>query len=503
MALQSPFNLESTISDSTKIEPNGYLDDHHKTQSMISLNNTSTIDVYSTMEDAKLYETINELNEKKLVKKLDLRIMPLFCLFYFADFLDRANIGNAAIAGLQADLKMSSTQLSTAISAFFITYIIFEIPSNIILERTNAAKWLSFIMFVWGLATLMTAFVKDFTGLFILRLILGAAESGYIPGILFLLSKVYKPQEFSIRVGILLTMATLSGVVSGPLTYLVSSWEGKNGLHGWQYLFITEGAPTVLLSIISYFFLFDDLNEVGWLTNEQKLLQEKRIMQHVDETIHSNSNTTLKTLSVALSDWKTWAFGIIFFLNSINLTSLGVFAPALISGFGFDMSTTQLLTAPPCVTATIGVLLGGYLGGKYNCRSPILAVGSIIVAAAYLCLYLLYDKWALYSTLLVVPIGIGLQASASLGWSALNYPDLTVRAVGVAAVIMIGNIGNIVASFLFKSSDAPRYAPAVLFNLVTAIVSGCLSGLTGLLLYRINRRLDSEPNDKDSFRYFY
>lgn len=157
-----------------------------------------------------------------------------------------------------------------------------------------------------------------------------AAESGYIPGILFLLSKVYTPHEFSIRVSLLLTMATLSGIVSGPLTYLVSLWDGVHGLHGWQYLFITEGVPTILLSIVSYFFLFDDLQTVSWLTNEQKELQKKRTGDQAKP--NSDHTATITVVCVVLIDWKTWAFGLIFFLNSIAITSFGVFSPMLISG---------------------------------------------------------------------------------------------------------------------------------------------------------------------------
>lgn len=161
-----------------------------------------------------------------------------------------------------------------------------------------------------------------------LKLLLRAAESGYIPGIMFLLSKVYKPQEFSFRVSILLTMATLSGLLSGPLTYAMSYFDGKNGMHDWQYLFIFEGVPTILLSGVSYFFLFDDLQKVKWLSVDQKLLQASRMENH---HIESNSPISWNTLKIVLVDWKTWAFAIVFLLNSINVTSLTVFSPVLIN----------------------------------------------------------------------------------------------------------------------------------------------------------------------------
>lgn len=232
---------------------------------------------------------------------------------------------------------------------------------------------------------------------------------------MFLLSKVYTPKEFSFRVGLLLTMATLSGLLSGPLTFAMSYFDGKNNMHDWQYLFIFEGVPTILLSVVSYFFLFDDLQKVEWLTVEQKLLQANRMHYHLQDSVRedgSDDPITLNTMKVVIFDWKTWAFAIVFFLNNINLVSMTVFSPTLIdgnllytknrpntyfithkSGFGFPTLTSQLLTAPPCAVATIGVLTGGYLTSKYNKRSPLLAGGSIIIAIGYLCLLTLTNKW--------------------------------------------------------------------------------------------------------------
>ena len=218
-----------------------------------------------------------------------------------------------------------------------------------------------------------------------------AAESGYIPGILFILSKVYTPNEFSVRVGVLLTMATLSGIVSGPLAYGVSFLDGRHGLNTWQYLFIVEGVPTIVLSAFSYVYLFDDLRDVSWLNAEQKLLQSDRMIPFATDT--DDNSVSMKDFKTALLDWKTGAFSIVFLLNSINVTSITVFSPTMIGGFGFSSLTSQLLTAPPCVVCTIGILLGGYLSARFECRSPILVIGSIIIAIGYGLLLILTDKW--------------------------------------------------------------------------------------------------------------
>jgi hypothetical protein len=141
------------------------------------------------------------------------------------------------------------------------------------------------------------------------------------------MSKAYQPREFGTRMAILLCMSHLSGIVSGPIAYATSFLEGRYGLHGWQYLFILEGAPTIVLSVVSYFYLFDDVSQVKWLTDEQKALHRAR----------STSNTgghsvSLSTIKRTILDWKTWMFSLVYFLNGITLTSCTIFLPTIIDG---------------------------------------------------------------------------------------------------------------------------------------------------------------------------
>lgn len=159
---------------------------------------------------------------------------------------------------------------------------------------------------------------------------LRAAESGFAPGILYQMSRIYKPQELGFRVAIMLCMAAIAGIVSGPLAYASTSMEGVLGLHGWQYLFIFEGAPTVLLSLLAFYLIFDNVDDVNWLTAEQKAVQRARMLEVMEE--NSKDPITWKTIRIVLLDYKTWLFSAVFMLTSINLTSLNVFGPVLIDG---------------------------------------------------------------------------------------------------------------------------------------------------------------------------
>ncbi|CAO3649795.1 unnamed protein product [Mucor fragilis] len=442
--------------------------------------------------------------EKKITRIIDCRMLPLFCIFYFVDFLDRANIGNATqvLAGIQDDLHLSHSELSTAISAFYITYILFEVPSNIILKRTSAVMWLSLIMLLWGAMTLVMAFSKNFHSLLACRLLLGAAESGYIPGILYMMSKVYRPRDFGLRLALLLCMSSVSGIVSGPIAYGTSFLEGQRGLHGWQYLFILEGVPTICLSVVSYFYLFDDIKSVPWLTDTQKALHRECTNAPKEEVA-----LTFKIFLKAILDWKTFLFATTYFLTVVNLTSYQIFTPTIIDGFGFPVLESQLLSAPPNVVQTISIILGGYLADKYeNKRGALMVTGFSIGAIGYMLLIILQGRWARYAALFVIPGGMGLQAPANIGWSAINFPNLEIRVIAVAVVVMIGNSGGVVASYIYPLSDGPHYYFGNAFNLCCAVVGALSSGLTSYLLYRQNRKLDN-GSEKDGpevqFRYYY
>lgn len=203
------------------------------------------------------------------------------------------------------------------------------------------------------------------------------------------MSKLYRPREFGLRLAFLLCMSSLSGIVSGPIAYGTSFMEGHGGLHGWQFLFIIEGAPTVILSVISYYYLIDDTQNAPWLTETQKKLHK-----HYTNAPDTETPTTLRNFFQACCDWKTLLFSTVYFLNATTLVSYQVFTPTIINEFGFPVLTSQLLSAPPNVMQTIMTLLGGYLTDKYsNKRGRLMGFGFFLAAIGYLLLIVLEGRW--------------------------------------------------------------------------------------------------------------
>lgn len=210
------------------------------------------------------------------------------------------------------------------------------------------------------------------------------------------MSKVYRPREFGLRVALLLCMSAISGIVSGPIAYGTSFLEGQRGLHGWQYLFILEGVPTIFLSVVSYFYLFDDIQQVSWLTKAQKLLHKQYSKSPSEE-----GSVTLKSFIHACFNWKTCLFSTVYFLNAVIAVSYQIFTPTIIDGFGFPVLTSQLLSAPPNVIQLTMMAAGGYAADKFNNRRGIILVTAFsTIAIGFMLLIVLENRWGIYYVLL-------------------------------------------------------------------------------------------------------
>ncbi|KAL3595147.1 hypothetical protein FPOAC2_09468 [Fusarium poae] len=246
-------------------------------------------------------------NEKRLVAKLDFYIIPLVMVLYLFSFLDRVNIGNARLYGLEEDLGLSSSQFQVAVSILFVTYLLFEVPSNLVLKLFTPRRWLAFIAAAWGIIATLTGLVNSYGSLLACRLLLGVVEAGLFPGLTVYLTFFYTKRELALRVGYLFVSAAVAGALGGLLAYGIGHMDGVRGMSGWRWIMIIEGIPSFLIGIVTYFALPNDAETAYFLDDSEKALMRLRHAREYGNTA-SSREFSKRDMMCAFKDWKVWAF---------------------------------------------------------------------------------------------------------------------------------------------------------------------------------------------------
>lgn len=245
----------------------------HTSSSSSPLDN-EVLEVATTTDPEKGSD--HKLLERKIIRKLDLRLLPLLCILYFLGYLDRSNIGNAKLGGLIEDLNLTTSQFQWCLSIFYFGYVLFDVPSNIILRRWRASYWLAILTGLWGMVAMAMAGVKNFPGLIISRLILGVLEAGFFPGVLYYLSIWYTRTEYGRRVSYFWSFSSLAGAFGGLIAYGISMIP-THTLNTWQWLFIIEGAPSVLAASIAAWYLPNTPETAKFLTDDERKFEIDRL----------------------------------------------------------------------------------------------------------------------------------------------------------------------------------------------------------------------------------
>lgn len=411
--------------------------------------------------------------ERKLVRKVDLRILPMLIIMYILNYVDRTNIGNAKIAGLLTDLNMDSgVEYNWALSIFFFGYLLLEIPSNLLLAHTRPSIYIPGIMLCWAVISALTGAVQNFSGLLAVRFFLGIVEAGFFPGCLFLLSSWYKKHELAKRMSILYCGSIISGAFGGLMAYgIIQGMEGAKGIAGWRWLFIIEGSITVVAAIIAIFILPDYPSTTRWLSEEEIYIAEQRLILDGHEHSSKKSEFAMRDIMMTLKDWRIYFF-IFLFLLDVSAGTISYFIPTIVSNLGYSSAQAQLMTAPPYVFAAILALMNGFHADRtqergYHVAGPMLLamVGFIISAAST-------NSAALYFALFLCAGGIWSTISIILAWTGntFNTPKEK-RAVALALVNMLGNLSSVYGAQLYPAANGPRYIPGNIAN-----ASFCFAG---------------------------
>ncbi|THH16012.1 hypothetical protein EW146_g4559 [Bondarzewia mesenterica] len=394
-----------------------------------------------------------EIKERRRIfRKMDIHLLPFVSLLYLLSFLDRANIGNAKIAGMSKDLHLVGLRYNIAAAVFFIPYCMAEVPSNMFLKLMRPSRWIPSIMVAWGLIMTLMCLVNSFAGLIVARLFLGFAEAGLFPGITYYISLWYPRRKQARRVAIFFSAATVAGAFGGILAYGIEKMEGLGGLHGWQWIFCLEGILTVIVAGLSFFFMHDSPETATFLTEDER---ENLIQLLKQDSNGLATHFDLKFFWQAVKDYKTYLQICVYIGLLIPVYAVALFTPSIINGLGYTAARAQLLTIPCFVAGCILTIIVGIYSDKYNIRGPFIVGGALLSICGYLILYNTSSPGAGYAGAVIACMGVYPTIAVDLAWAGGNAGGDLKRGVVIAMVIGLGNLGGICSSFIYY--DAPRF----------------------------------------------
>ncbi|SAL62873.1 major facilitator transporter [Caballeronia arvi] len=382
------------------------------------------------------------LDERRVYSKVSWRLIPFLLMCYTAGYLDRVNVGFAKLQMLD-QLKFSETVYGLGAGIFFIGYVIFEVPSNIVMHKVGARVWIARIMITWGLISAAMVFVKTPTTFYVMRFLLGVAEAGFLPGILLYLTYWYPPSRRGSIIALFLGGIPLAGMLGGPLSgWIMQAFSNMNGWSGWQMMFLLEALPSVLLGIAVFFVLGNDVRSAKWLTESEKNLLEANLqLETPDAQVHS--------LRGAFTELRTWILCVMYAFILMGEYGVLFWMPTIIKDTGVsDPLQVGLLTAIPYTATVIAMFLVGRHSDRTRERRWHLALPGV-VAAVGLALAAMYP----HSTVMAVvglTIGtMGVLAVVSQFWTL--PPALLggiAAAAGIALVNSVGNLAGFVSPYM-------------------------------------------------------
>jgi MFS transporter, ACS family, tartrate transporter len=372
--------------------------------------------------------------EQRTIAKVRTRLVPFLILCYFVAYLDRVNVGFAALT-MNKDLGLSATAYGFAAGVFFLAYFLFEVPSNLFLARVGARKWIARIMFTWGIVSGATAFIGGETGFFVVRVLLGIAEAGFFPGIIFYLT-LWFPAVYRARIiGSFMAAIPLSTVVGAPISGLLLGLDGYMGMKGWQWMFFLEALPALIMSVVVFFYLTDRPADATWLEPDERAWLEARLEhEHTQRVAVRHYSVTQ-----ALLNPKVLALSMVYFGAVATNYGLSFFLPQIVKAFGGSNLRTGFVTTLPYAVGLIGMVWWGHHSDRSGERRYHLAF-SLLVASTGIAVSTLLPDPVMKMTALSIA-GFGIFSGLPLFWT-LPTAFLSGRA-SAGAIALINSIGNL------------------------------------------------------------
>lgn len=437
-----------------------------------------------------------EAEERRLVQKIDFRCMPALVILFILNFIDRGNLANARLKGLQHDLNLNDTQYATTLSVLFAGYIFMQIPSNLIMNTIPYPRlFISAVVMLWGGISALTSLCHDFSHLVVCRFFLGFVEAAFYPASVYYLSRWYTRKEIGLRIAFLNAGNMLAQGLGGLLAAgILSGMEGTRGIRGWRWLFIIEGSITIAFGCLIPFILADYPSTTKSLSERERLIAQGRLVKDVgivdnpDEEERTGSGV-FRGLLQAITDVKVWGLAFMYFTYLMGL-SFGQYLPTITATLGFSTTITLLLTFPPWAFATLFALANSWHSDRTGEKFGHIALSYGFALLGYIVALSAKTVAGRYVSLFGMCMGFS-GGIILLGWISTSIPRPPVkRAASIAFVNGFANIGQIPASYLWPSKWGSKYWQ----SFVTEICLLVLSLLIGLVyrqyLISLNKKLE-------------
>ncbi|EXJ80938.1 hypothetical protein A1O3_07226 [Capronia epimyces CBS 606.96] len=475
---------EKLAAGSEHVELSHRLDDKDKDKDISSLGHDTDADADTNLTTPTTHR------ETRLVRRVDLRVLPVLAIIFAVSIIDRINVGSARVLGMQQDLDLTGNRYNVILQTFFPAYLLAELPSNYVLAQAQLSPraWLSFLLVSWGAVLTGMGFTSSWRVLAFLRFLLGLFEGGILPGMVFIISCWYCRYEVHRRVSWAYSVGVLASAFAGVLAYALGLMGGLRDMKGWRWIFALEGAATMLIGIVSWFAIPHFPQHSNVLSADDKELYTARLQRdHGHGQANGEDKITWSLLGEVLGDWTNWLQILLFTFTNTSTYSLAFFVPTILTGMGYTGLHASLYSAWPYL-ATMGAMwIFAYVSDKTRMRTPVICVQSLLLLIGLLLIRPRYSNQLRYFGVFLATIGCQCNVPAQLALAQSNAPGSAKRSIMAAVVAWGGPIGGLVGSNIFRQQDAPTYVPGLYTTVAMAVMIIVGNVLVALVFHRRNR----------------
>lgn len=428
--------------------------------------------------------------ERRLLRKIDLLIMPITFVLYLLAYLDRSNLGNAKLQGLEATLMPndeSGNQFALLSAMFYIAYLCWQIPLTLSAKRFPPNIVIGIVTIAWGAASSLQAAAFNYAGVTTARYFLGLFEAGFGPVIPFYYSLFYLRSEHGFRTSFFISAAPLAGAFGGLIAYGVQHIQSH--IATWRILFLIEGLPTILVGVLVLLFLPSRPETTKWLTEDERKLAQRRLNR---EVASEGRAINWKHVLMSFTDYKAWMICLMYQSLNVALSSISVFLPSIVKTLGYTNAKAQLMTVPPYACAGVVMLIIAKLSDRAKMRGPFVAAVLALSGIGYTILLTVptTSTKARYGAIFLAVSGTYTGIPLAMSWTTGNAGSETRRGVNMAMLNTIGHSMAVLGSYIYPSREGPAYTRGFAICCGFAWWGALLALLLSFLLHLENRRRD-------------